>query len=391
MNSRRQQVSLQPDVLTWARERAGISREELARKLHVKIERIVQWEETGNISVAQADKLAYHTHTPLGYLYLSEPPEEDLPIPDFRTRRSDESSPRPSPNLLDTVYAMQRRQAWMREELTTHYEEPPLPFVGAFALTDDPAEVAQAMRQALDIVDNWAASAPSLSLALRHLRDKSEDAGILVVFNGVVGNNTSRKLDTQEFQGFALVDEHVPLVFVNNADFKAAQMFTLAHELAHVFVGETGLTHFEDMRPADHETELFCDRAAAEFLVPELDLRAFWGRTVDTSPPFERIARQFKVSSLVAARRALDLEMIDRDDFFVFYNDSKHRVAFEKQLATGGGDFWNNQMWRVGTRFATAVYRAVMDGRLTYTEAYSLTDLRGETFENMAVKMEIPQ
>ena len=391
MTSRRQQVSLQPGVLTWARQRAGISRDDLARKMQVKVERVVEWEQTGTISVAQVDKLANRTHTPLGYLYLSEPPEEELPIPDFRTRRAGSPLPRPSPNLLETVYAMQRRQAWMREDLITYYEEPPLSFVGAFALTDDPAEVARAMREELDIVEGWAASAPSLSLALRHLRDKSADAGILVVFNGVVGNNTSRTLDSQEFQGFALVDEHAPLVFVNNADFKAAQMFTLAHELAHVFVGQTGLTHFEDMRPADHETELFCDKAAAEFLVPELDLRAFWDSTARTETPYERIAAEFKVSSLVAARRALDLELIERDAFFVFYNDSKRRVAFEKQLSTGGGDFWNNQMWRVGTRFATAVYRAVMDGRLTYTEAYSLTDLRGETFENMAVKMEIPQ
>ena len=357
--------------------------------MQVKVDRVVEWEETGHISVAQADRLAKQTHTPVGYLYLSEPPEDRLPIPDFRTRHADGPSPRPSPNLLDTVYTMQRRQAWLREELTTHYEEPALPFVGTFDLTDDPAEVAQAMREALEIFDDWAASAPNWSLALRHLRDKSEDAGILVVVNGIVGNSTRRKLDPEEFQGFALVDEYAPLVFVNNADFKAAQMFTLAHELAHLFVGETGLSHFEDMQPTSNEVELFCNKAAAEFLVPELDLRTFWDNAARTSLPYERIARQFKVSSLVAARRALDLELIDLDAFFVFYNNAKHKVAANKQATGGGGSFWNSQRWRIGTRFAAAVVRAVNERRLTYLEAYSLTGLTGKAFDDMAVQMEI--
>ena len=384
MASRRSRIALQPRVLTWARRRIRFSQEELAIKMQVKIERVVEWEETGHISIAQVDRLANRTHTPVGYLYLSEPPEEKLPIPDFRTRHDDPATSRPSPNLLDTVYAMQRRQAWVREELATQYEEPPLPFVGEFDLKDDPAEVAQAMRKALNIGGDWAVSAPNWSLALRHLRDKSEAAGIFVVFNGIVGNSTRRKLDPEEFQGFALVDEYAPLVFVNNADFKAAQMFTLAHELAHLFVGETGLSHFEDMQPTSNETELFCNKAAAEFLVPELDLRAVWNELSYLGSPYEHIARQFKVSSLVAARRALDLELINLDAFFVFYNSAKQQVAINKQTTGGGGNFWYSQRWRIGTRFAAAVARAVNEGRLAYTEAYSLTGLRGATFENMA-------
>ena len=382
------QITLQPGVLRWARERADLNSEELARKVQVKPERVLDWERSGEITMSQAQRLARATHTAFGYLFLSEPPDESLPIADFRTV-GDEPLRRPSPNLLDTVYAMQRRQAWMRDEMIIEYESQPLPFVGTYSLTDDPQEVAGAMRDALDIADGWASSVQSWSDALRHLRDKVEDAGILVVFNGVVGNNTSRKLDRDEFQGFALVDEYAPLIFVNNSDFKTAQMFTLAHELAHIFVGETGLSHFQDMQPADNDTERFCDRTAAEFLVPERELRPLWEDAASAHNPYQFIARHFKVSVIVAARRALDAEIIDKSGFMDFYAEYANEEWRSSQEKRGGGNFWSNQIWRVGPRFATAVVRAVKEGRLTYREAYSLTDLIGETFEDMPAKLEL--
>ena len=246
MSSRRLQITLQPAVLRWARERAGIDAEQLADKMQVKPERVLDWERDGRISIAQADKLAQRTHTALGLLYLTEPPKDVLPIPDFRTRDNDLQ---PSVNLLDTIYLMQRRQAWMREELVGE-DARPLNFIGSYEIDGDPLQVARAMRDALQLADVWAASVSTWSDALGHLRSRAEDAGVLVVFNGVVGNNTSRKLDPDEFQGFALVDEYAPLVFVNNADFKAAQMFTLAHELAHLFVGKAGVSSFEDLQAA---------------------------------------------------------------------------------------------------------------------------------------------
>ncbi len=386
MARRSSQITLQPSVLLWARQRAKLSADDLARKVSVKPERVRDWEYSGDISMSQAQKLARITYTPFGYLFLPEPPDESLPIADFRTV-GDKPPRQPSPNLLDTVYAMQRRQAWMREEMTIEYEAQPLPFVGAHALTDDPKEVAGAMRDALGIDQGWAASVPNWSAALRRLRDKVEDAGILVFFNGVVGNNTRRPLDRKEFQGFALVDEYAPLIFVNNTDFKAAQMFTLAHELAHIFVGEMGVSHLEDMQPANNDTERFCDKMAAEFLVPESELRACWHATGVNDNPYNSVASQFKVSSIVAARRALDTELISKSAFLDFYEEHQNEVWRSKQENPGGGNFWLNQIWRVGPRFAAAVVCAVKEGRLSYTEAYSLTGLRGNTFENMPEKM----
>ena len=212
---------------------------------------------------------------------------------------------------------------------------------------------------------------------------------MLLVINGVVGNNTHRKLDAEEFRGFALVDEYAPLLFVNNADYKTAQMFTIAHELVHIFLGETGVSVFRDFQPSAHETEQFCNRTAAEFLVPEKELLAYWNSVTRTSNPYSAIAGQFKVSSVVAARRALDLDLISREQFFAFYNEHNAKEWRKSQQSQGGGDFWNTQRWRIGHRFAAAVCRAVKEGRLTYREAYSLTGLRGDTFENLPERMGI--
>ena len=386
MSGRRLQITLQPDVLRWARERAKLQPEELAKKMGVKRhERVLEWERDGVISVAQVDKLAKCTYTPLGFLYSKEPPDDRLPIADFRTR---EGTPPPSPDLLDTVYLMQRRQAWMRDELIKDGVEP-LGFVGAYGLDSQPRHVASAMREVLQLPGGWAQAEGTKNDALRRLRSRFDAVGVLVCFNGVVGNNTRRKLDPKEFQGFALADEYAPLIFVNNADFRAAQIFTLAHELAHLFIAKTGVSTLEALQPSPDDTEKFCDKAAAEFLVPAEELRAFWSRS-GTNNPLQAVATKFKVSSIVAARRALDLKLISTDTFFNFYRANAKEWDGNQPREDDGGNFWNTQKWRIGPRFATAIVRAVKEERTLYREAYNLTGLWGDTFEDMPEKLGVP-
>ena len=173
---------------------------------------------------------------------------------------------------------------------------------------------------------------------------------------------------------------------MNSADFIAAQMFTLAHEVAHLLIGETGLSVFDKLMPADHKAERFCDQVAAEFLVPQDELQDYWSVAARFGNPYQAIARKFKVSIIVAARRALDLGLIDREVFFASYDDFKGQGR-KAPSPRGEGNFWNTQRWRIGPRFAGAVARAAREGRLPYREAYSLTDLKGDTFENMPEKM----
>ncbi|MBI4266631.1 MAG: ImmA/IrrE family metallo-endopeptidase [Acidobacteria bacterium] len=119
---------------------------------------------------------------------------------------------------------------------------------------------------------------PTWTAALQTLRDALDAAGVIVVTNGIVGNNTHRKLDPQEFRGFVLVDEYAPLVFVNGADAKAAQMFTLAHECAHLWYGQSAACDLREPQPANDRVEIACNVVAAEFLVAEVELRAQWDR-----------------------------------------------------------------------------------------------------------------
>ncbi len=364
--------------MRWARERAGLDIADLAQKMSVKPGRVNEWEKTGVISVAQVEKLAQKTHAPLGFLYLPEPPDEPLPINDFRTQK-DQPLKRPSPELLDTLYTMQLRQDWMRSDLIEQGAEP-LDFVKSFSVGDDAKRVAEAMRAALGIEDEWAANVKTRQAALRRLADLAEEAGVLVFGNGIVNNSTNRKLDPGEFQGFAMTDEYAPLIFINKADYEGAQMFTLAHELAHLFVGESGLSLFELQAQPTNEVEQFCNQAAAEFLVPEPLLINYWKQVKSADDPYKAVANRFKVSRLVAARRALDTQRINRDAFIEYYRTLIHEDS-RKTKPAGGPSFWVSQKWRVGRRFGTAVARAAKEDRLQYLEAYRLTELYGDTFD----------
>ena len=385
MTDRRRKITLQPDVLRWARERAGLSEDELAKKMQVKLERVQGWERSGEISMAQLNRLARHTYTPEGYLFLDEPADDSLPIADFRTV-GDHPIARPSPNLLDTIYQMQRRQDWMREELLIE-EADPLEFVGAFNGSADFEDVADGIREALTLDSDWASGNSTWEAALRFIRNRIEEIGVLIFINGIVGNNTHRRLDPDEFRGFALIDEYAPLIFINNADYTSAQMFTIAHELAHIFVGAEGVSNFEALLPTNHAMESFCNNVAAEFLVPHAELERLWETIDKDEEPYRKIARKFKVSVIVAARRTLDLGLIDRDAYFEFYGKYLADERRRKENQTGGGDFWNNQNVRLGRRFGGAVARAVKEGRLLHREAYRLTGLRGDSFESMPEKM----
>lgn len=373
-------VPVSSSMLRWATRRARMAPEEIARRFP----QFPAWElGDRQPTLKQLEKFARATHTPLGYLFLPEPPDEALPIPDFRTL-GDEPT-RPSPNLLDTIYTMQRRQDWLREERILYRGET-LGFVGSARLTDDPSRIGRDMRRVLGLRDGWAAPAATWEQAVGTLRNMIEEAGVMAVINGVVGNNTHRQLDVEEFRGFSLCDEYAPLIFVNGADAKSAQMFTLAHELVHVWLGRTGegLSGFDGLFPGDSEVEDFCNQAAAEFLVPARELLGQWRTVGKEALPFEALARTFKVSPIVAGRRALDLELVDRETFLAFYDDY---VASQRRPRLGGGDFYNNQNTRVGQMFATQVVRAAKEGRLRFKEAYDLTGLHGRTFESYARRL----
>ena len=376
-------VNVKPQLLRWAIARSRIPEDEIRAKFpHLR-----EWESgVQDPTMRQLENFARTTRTPFGYLLLPEPPEEKLPIPDFRTR-GDAPIDRPSPDLIDTIQLMQQRQAWM-QEYSIELGQDPLPFVGRVPSRRTVAGVATDIRKTLGLAEQWAADYRTWEEALIHLRNVIDASGILVAMNGVVGNNTHRPLDPEEFRGFVIIDKYAPLIFVNNADFKAAQMFTLAHELAHVWLGKSALFNLILMLPDERDDdEKFCNQVAAEFLVPRALMLRLWKDAGTQERPFHNIARACKVSGLVVARRALDLKLINRRQFFAFYETEMSQLAAREKRQKergGGGDFYRNATVRIGRRFGEAVARAVAEGRLLYRDAYRLTGLKGTTFDRFA-------
>ena len=258
--------------------------------------------------------------------------------------------------------------------------ELPIAFVGSHTLAESPDDVTASLRATLSLQADWARAHASWEDALRALIHRIEEAGVLVMINGIVENNTHRPLDVDEFRGFAISDAYAPVIFVNGADAKSAQMFTLVHELVHLSLGASGVSGMEKLLPADNDIELFCNQVAAEFLVPEALLPAVWASAKHAADPYKAAAREFKVSSIVIARRLFDLQLISRAEYFRVY---AAQIAASARTGSGG-NFYSTLRVRLGGRFAAAVYRAAKEGSLQYREAYELTGVSGETYDKFA-------
>ena len=371
-------VPVKPDLLRWARERAGYEVHSIARRFP----KFEEWERGAlQPTFKQLEAFAKATHTPVGFLFLAEPPVENIPIPDFRTVANSHVGHRPSPNLLDTVYLCQQRQDWYRDfALSMH--EPTLAFVGSARLEDDIVKIAARMRHALGFDLEERRRLSTWTDALRRFIEQADALGILVMVSGVVGNNNRRGLDPQEFRGFALADPLAPLVFVNGADTRAAQIFTLAHEIAHLWLGQSAVSDAEARVAPDQAVELWCNRVAAELLVPLAALRDELDKDADLQTELSRLARRFKVSTLVILRRIHDAGRLTRDELWSAYDTELKKL---RTLPTGsGGDFYRTLGARVSKRFARALVVSTLEGRTAFTETFRMLGLKKmQTFKDL--------
>ncbi len=375
-------VEIKPDMLRWARERANLTTKSLERYFP-KIER---WEKgEAYPTLKQLEKLARTTHVPIGYLFLVEPPAEKIPIPDFRTINQLKTQ-YPSPNLLEMIYICQLRQDWYRNYAKAIGEEPPN-FIGSAKMTDSIEKTALRMRQTLGFELEARRDCPTWTDALRQFIAQADTSGILVMCSGVVLNNNRRRLDPEEFRGFALTDEYAPLVFINGADTKAAQMFTLAHELAHLWLGQSALSNASPARIPVHEVERWCNCVAAEMLVPLAVLKAELSSSEELTDGVSKLARRFKVSTLVILRRMYDAGEMTKDIFNATYEAEVKRL---RMLPSGkGGDFYLTQAARISKRFARSLVVSTMEGQTLYRDAFRLTGIhKTETFLELARSLE---
>ncbi len=376
-------VTVQPRVLEWARQRAALTEGELAKKLGAKEEQIEQWEDDGTLTYKRIEKLAKATRVPFGYLFLSEPPKEKLPVTDFRTVGSNGEN-EPSPELLDVIYDAMRKQNWYRDHLL-EMEADPLPFIGSTTLKTSPLQLALKIRKKFRLATSLRSTAKNWEEALNFMFRHCEEEGVLVLRSGVASGNPHRPLEISEFRGFALSDPYAPLIFINSKDAPAAQMFTLIHELVHLWLGVSGVSNLEKTYAQNQKIEQFCNQTAAEILVPLSELKEV---VQEVGTETSTLRKHFKVSLLVIFRRLKDLGVLSEAEFKKRYKAEVDEFQKKRSKQKGGGDYYATQKVRVSPSFARALIGSTLEGKTPYREAFGLLGVKKtETFKKFASEL----
>lgn len=361
------------EIFEWAIVRAGNQLEEF----YLSNPKVKEWVDRISFpTIKQLEKFTQKVHVPFGYMFFNEPPLEEIPIPFYRTGQENPHAEKISLNIYNTIQILQERQNWLTDYLNdSEYDD--LDFVGKFDTETPYQTIVQDIKQTFGLTNDWASNFNTWEETLNYLTIQIEEIGIIVSFNGIVGNNTRRVIQPSECRGFVLVNKKAPFLFINSADAKAAQMFTIIHELAHIWIGKTAGFDNRQMIPANDPIEILCDQVAAEFLVPERFLIEKWKE----SNNIKYLSKLFKVSPIVIARRALDLNLITRPYFFDFYNNYIEALKLKKDTSkTSGGNFYATAKKRISLRFAGYVNNAVKENHLLYRDAYKLTTLKGNTY-----------
>lgn len=379
-------AQITPSMLAWARQRAQLAPDRLAQRLQVRTERVLCWEEgSEQPTFRQAQQLAHLLNVPFGYLFLALPPDEHLPIPDLRTVGS-RTPAEVSADLRDVLADALQKQAWYHDDLREQGAAP-LPFVGKFTPDAPTATIAADITATLRLTLADRKTAGDSDGFLNLLVVRAEAAGVWVMRSGIVGNNTARRLDVQEFRGFAISDPIAPLVFINSRDARRAQSFTLVHELAHIWLGASGISDAELSTASNAlptAIERRCNAVAAEVLAPEGLVRERWRPEQSLASNAQQLATLCRVSTVVVARRAADLGFVTWDEFRSYYQ--QQRTAWQEQTRTrdGGPSYYSTVPVRNGERFTEAVLRGALEQRLLLRDAGVLLNIHPAKLTRLA-------
>lgn len=374
-------VDVAPAVLSWALDVTGADEESLHRRF--KVDKWLNAE--ARPTLKQLQDFARAAGVPFGYLLLPQPPAWSLPVPDFR--EGFEGTPTPSANLVAVLGQSQRRQEWYRDYAQGLGAEQ-LEFVGS-AADLDPIETAERIRRALDfeVSDRRGTWADTRKAMLKGF----EALGGLTVATSMVDNNTTRSLDENEFRGFTLVDNIAPLIFVNTHQTLNGQIFTLAHEFAHVWRGASGIGNEDPRSDGRSEIERWCNAVASEVLVPRADLESRHAALASAplTEALDALAHDFRCGTLVVLQ-ALHRTGVRRIENYA--NAYDQELARLRSLSTaseaGGGDHYNNQPFRVGERLSRALIADALEGRTSIEEAMRLMSMKSlSTFDEYARRL----
>ena len=376
-------VDIKPEVIRWALSQA----DEEQIGVHM-MDGVKKWiDGTKKPTFNQIEAFSKKVNIPLGYFFLQAPPEEKIQLLEYRTVDSAELV-RPSRDLIDTIHEMERIQDWMKEfRQDTGFSV--LPIVGSLKGRNDVASIAQTIRFDLELDYDWYKNSRSISDAFNHVRSLLEYSGIIVMLNGIVGNNTHRALNIDEFRAFAMVDEWAPLIFINNADSQGAKLFSLFHEMAHIWLGENDLYNDRNVSQMVRPIEVLCNAVASELMVPFDLFINEWSncQTKDAREKITIISKVFKCGESVIARKALDAKKINSEIYKNVTLDAIKAYKNKRATKAPGGDYYKTMVSRLDGRFVRALCESVNMGRTTFTEACKLTNTSVKTFPEIAAKL----
>ena len=368
-------LQISPSILQWAADQCSLDIRGLVSLLYCpssKHETLM----SGKFTIRQIETLAQKTHIPFGYFFLNTPPQTARSsIPDLR--QLPDAAPL-SADFFDTLDDVLRKQQWYLDYLKEH-EVNRLNFVGKFKFNPSiPVEVvASDIRNTLNLTIQEQKKCAKFENFFNLLSKNAEAIGVLIFRNSIVKNNTHRGLSVDEFRGFAIADSYAPVIFINGKDSEAAWIFTLAHEIAHIWLGESGVSDIPDKQMlVDHKLEQYCNQIAAELLTPKKLFLNAWEKQLDTK--IEALSREFKVSQWVIARRAYDLHKINWDDYLHVVESSK-----KTKKNKGNPSPYSVYPIRNSKRVTYAIVNTAMSGNMMLREAASLLNVKPDTVMEM--------
>ncbi len=377
-----------PEVIAWALRRAGMTDAAAAKRVKVPESRLIAWQlGKSRPTLSEAESLAHALHIPFGFLFLSRPPSLEIPVPDLRTLGGP-SRHELSSEFVDVLYDSLRKQEWYRSYLEDE-RAAPLPFIGRFSTDSSVEAIAAEIDHTLAISREVRQRANTWGDFLNDLILRAEAVGVLVLTSSVVANNTHRRLSVEEFRGFVISDDLAPLIFLNGADAKSARIFTVAHELAHLWIGQSGISNPDYRKRARehaHPIERLCDRVAAQALVPKTDFLVGWDSRASLGTNITQLTRHFRVSRIVILRRAYELERVTDSEYRDYFN--KTRPLGERAKGQGGGgDFYKNLLVRNSRRFARTLVEAVLQRRISDQTAARLLNVQTPVFRRFTQEL----
>lgn len=372
-------VKIQPEILKWALTQ--VNETQLGDKL---LKNVMQWLDGSKLpTFAQVDALSKKAHIPLGYFFLSSPPKEEIKLTEYRTVDSASLSD-PSRELIDTIHAMEDVQDWMIDYRKAGGYDP-LPFVGSMKGIDDHIQIVNAILSYLGIDPNWQKNCRDITASFNYFRNALEEAGIIVMMNGIVGNNTHRPLNINEFRAFTLVNEWAPLIFINAADSCGAKLFSLLHEAAHIWVGIDSLYNDRYSGLNENKLETLCNAVAGELLVPNSLFLKEWSQYKESelNDRIKSLSKIFKCGISTIARKALDNHKISKTDYEEIINEAIEAFKTYKDNRGSGGNYYSTAASRLDKNFVRALNESIKAGKTSFTEAYRLTNTNKGTFPEL--------